>query len=74
MRYIQFFQKSALDDSLIEACGDRAVVIVDARLAVWRALLVGESECKRRGYLAWQIFEGKSFTDSIAISHLNSHV
>lgn len=70
MQYIQFFQRSAIDNSLIEACEDR--VIVDAGLAVWRALQVGESECKRRGYLAWQVFEGSSFTDSIAISHVNS--
>lgn len=69
MIYAQFYHYG-LSGNLTEACGDRAVVIIDARL---RKATVGEiaaEECKRRGYDAWAIFKGESFTNSVRVSEI----
>lgn len=70
MFYAQFFQASALDSTkLIEATGDRSVVIMDgrskARHRVW-----AKEECLKRGYLAWQLMRGESFTRSSPTSQV----
>lgn len=49
MIYAQFFQKSAISDEIIEACGDRSVVIIDARLKRETIGQIAAEECKRRG-------------------------
>lgn len=72
MIYAQFFHRSALDENaLVEACGDRSVVIYDGRR---RADWIGQdakAECLKRGYDAWQIFRGETFTRSAPISQIN---
>ena len=32
--YIQYYQKSAMSNSLVEVCGDRGVVILDGRNSI----------------------------------------
>lgn len=67
MIYAQLYHYGTTGD-LIEACGDRSVVIIDARL---RPATIGEiaaEECKKRGYVAWAIFKGESFTNSHPLS------
>jgi hypothetical protein len=72
MIYVQFYQRSALDPLVtIEACGDRGVVILDARCSNGRNGRIAEYECAKRGYIAWRIFRGETFTSSAAISQLN---
>ena len=75
MIYAQFYQRSALDYDkclpLIEACGDRSVVIIDGRTTESTINAIAENECKKRGYIAWRIFKGETFTRSAAISQLN---
>ena len=69
MIYAQFYHYD-LSGNLAEACGDRAVVIIDARL---RKATVGEiaaDECEKRGYNAWAIFKGESFTNSVKVSNI----
>lgn len=69
MIYAQFYHYGTTGN-LIEACGDRSVVIIDARL---RPATVGEiaaEECKKRGYEAWAIFKGESFTNSVRVSNI----
>ena len=70
MVYAQFFYASALDSSkLIPACGDRAVIILDARSPGYHEVWA-ESECIARGYLAWQLNKGRSFSDSVPTSDI----
>lgn len=66
MIYVEFYQKSAIpeDDHLIPACGDRGVIILDGRNSRSTHHAVAESECKKRGYLAWRFFVGETFTRS----------
>jgi hypothetical protein len=69
MIYAQFYHYD-LSGNLVEACGDRSVVIIDARL---KSRTIGElaaEECKKRGYIAWAIFKGESFTNSVRVSHI----
>jgi hypothetical protein len=70
MYYVQFYQKSAISDALIEANGDRSVVILDGRCSRQWMGETAAAECKRRGYLAWRIFRGESFTRSAPVSQL----
>jgi hypothetical protein len=57
--YAQFFIRSAIDNNkIVEGCGDRAVIILDGRIT---KKLMGETsatECKKRGFVAWQIHQG----------------
>lgn len=69
MIYAQFYHYGTTGD-LIEACGDRSVVVIDARL---RPATIGEiaaEECKKRGYEAWAIFKGESFMNAVRVSNV----
>jgi hypothetical protein len=70
MHYAQFYQKSAISDEIIEACGDRSVVILDGRCSRQWMGDTAATECKRRGYVAWRIFKGETFTRSAPVSQL----
>lgn len=69
MIYAQFYHYG-LSGNLVEACGDRAVVIIDARLKSRTIGEIAADECKKRGYAAWAIFKGESFTNSVRVSHI----
>jgi hypothetical protein len=70
MVYAQFFHESALDRTkLIPACGDRAVIILDARSPGYHAVWA-KSECISRGFKAWQLNKGRSFTNSVPTSDI----
>lgn len=69
MIYAQFYQRSAIaPEMLIEACGDRAVIILDGRVKAETNRKIAAEECRRRGYVAWQIFRGETFTRSRPVS------
>ena len=81
MIYAQFYQMSTGyapgtippefgAPTLIEACGDRSVVIIDARLSRDTIGQIAAAECVKRGYVAWRIFKGETFTRSQPISQL----
>ena len=59
MVFVQYFHNGTTG-KLIEACGDRAVVILDGRnnLATWKADAVKFNGFRRPNYLAYQIFKG----------------
>jgi len=67
--YAQFFHKSAISNDLIEACGDRSVIILDGRSPKQHRGEAG-AECMSRGYKAWQLMRGPRFTDSQPISEI----
>lgn len=67
MIYAQFYHYD-LSGNLAEACGDRSVVIIDARLKPRTIGEIAADECKKRGYVAWAIFKGESFTSSVKVS------
>ena len=69
MIYAQFYHYDLAGD-LVEACGDRAVVIIDARLKPRTIGEIAAEECKKRGYIAWAIFKGGSFTNSVLVSNV----
>ena len=71
MKYFaQFFHRSAIDENrIIEACGDRAVIILDGRCTKqWMGQIAAE-ECKKRGFVAWQVHAG-NFRESKPISQI----
>ena len=71
MIYAQFFQSSAIDSTkLIEACGDRSVIILDGRVCGTTHRSWAREECASRGYQAWQLMKGPRFTDSHPISDI----
>jgi len=63
MIFVTFYQFSAIDkNKLVEACGDRATIIIDGRLSGEHQHCIAEHECIRRGYVAYQRHKGESFT------------
>lgn len=71
MIFAQFYQKSCISDEIIEATGDRSVVIIDGRLSNETIGKIAEKECIKRGYLAWSIFKGETFTRSKRLNSPN---
>ena len=71
MIYVQFYQKSAISDDIIEGVGDRSVVILDGRESRFAQTSIARQACQERGYLAWQLFSGESFTRSSPIDVLH---
>lgn len=57
---------------LIEATGDRAVIVIDGRLLRSVQVEIARKECAKRGYLAWQLHSGEAFTRSVPISEVHS--
>jgi len=71
MLYAQFYQASAINQNeIIEACGDRSVIILDGRYKSETNGGIAADECKKRGYKAWRIFSGETFTRSRPVSQL----
>ena len=68
MLFAQFYQKSALNNNLIEACGDRAVIILDDRFLESFNSYVAKEECQKRGYLAYQLFRGENLNRQLTKS------
>lgn len=60
MKYFaQFFNRSVINpNEIIEACGDRAVIILDGRLSKQTMGEIAAQECEKRGYVAWQVHQG----------------
>lgn len=67
--YAQFFQYGVLSGKLIEACGDRSVIILDGRISKQTMGEISAKECEKRGYVAWQIHKG-CFRESKPISQI----
>jgi len=68
MYFIQFYTRSVPNEwngykrNLIEACGDRAVCIIDGRESQTSQEILAVEECKKRNYSGYSIHRGESFT------------
>ena len=69
MIYAQFYHYD-LGGNLAEACGDRSVVIIDARLSNTTVGKIAEEECRKRGYEAWAVFRGESLMNGGRVSEI----
>ena len=70
MMYMQFFRKSPTTGKLYEACGDRAVVILDGRTKPGGYLRWADKECVKRGFDGFQCWAGDSFLRSQPITQI----
>lgn len=70
MYFAQFFHKAVNSDELIPACGDRAVVILDGRASRNIHHRNARAICAARGYLAYQLNKGDTFTRCSPISQV----
>ncbi|WP_055128540.1 hypothetical protein [Pseudomonas mediterranea] len=70
MLFAQFYQKSAISDEIIEACGDRAVVIYSERTSVPTCLKDARVEARKRGYVAVAMFRGEAFSRSKRVTDI----
>ena len=71
MLYAQFYHKSAISEALVEACGDRSVYVLDGREKAKTSHDFAASQCKLRGYLAYALFAGETFTRSQRVSNIH---
>lgn len=74
MIYAQFYQMSVAGEwnnhksEPIEACGDRAVIILDGRNTSTTHHEIAQGECIKRGYIGYSLHSGESFSRSKPIS------
>ena len=68
MIYAEFYNRTP--SGFQPACGDRSVIVLDGRNSPATHGQIAAAECLKRGYAAWRIFKGESFTRSIPISQL----
>lgn len=62
MFYAQFYQRAvwpAGTDKITEACGDRAVVILDGREHRTTHHAIARVECHKRGYAGYRLYRGE---------------
>ena len=71
MLFAQFYNFGAITkDELFEACGDRAVIVYDARIRRETTIEDARKECAKRGYSAFALFHGETFTRSNRITSI----
>ena len=70
MRYIQYFETH--NNKLVEACGDRAIVIIDGRYRISRCHeeAIEMNGFRRPKYDAYQIWEGESLLRSKPVTDI----
>lgn len=71
MIFAQFYQKAVWPigtNKVIEACGDRSVIILDGRNTTETHHVLSRSECSKRGYIGYRLFKGDTFTRSKPVS------
>ena len=61
MLFAQFYQYGAVTGAPIEACGDRAVIILDGRERADSHRLIAAHEAKKRGFIGYSILKGATF-------------
>lgn len=65
MIYAQFYTRSAIDpERIVEACSDRAVIILDGRRSRSTHNAIARDECNKRGYTGYTIHKGDGFGES----------
>ena len=64
MIYAQFYQRSAIDPKeVIEACGDRSVLILDSRFSSVTHEAWATEWCRKHSYVGWSIHRGRDLLD-----------
>jgi hypothetical protein len=74
MHFAAFYQNPVnygqADLSPIEACGDRAVIILDGRERPATHVSIARTECAKRGYAGFTLHAGATFTRSSLVRDL----
>lgn len=70
MLFAEFYQKSAISDDIIPACGDRSVIILDGRYNMVDNAAISRQECQKRGYKGFTLNKGETFTRSSVIRQI----
>ena len=68
MIFAEFYNSTP--DGFQPACGDRSVIVLDGRQSAPAQGAIAAEECRKRGYAAWRIFKGESFTHAAPISQI----
>lgn len=71
MIFAQFYQKAVYPvgtNQIIEASGDRSVIVLDGRNSQATHKQLAKLECVKRGYLGYRLFSGETFTRSAPIT------
>jgi len=70
MAYAQFYQKGIVSGNLIEACGDRSVIKIDARLTFHNQHAIAREECEKRGFIGYQLLQGNHLLSAEPVAGL----
>lgn len=66
--YAQFYTAGFYSGKPVAACGDRSVIRLDGRVSQLRQETIAEAECRRRGFIAWQLIKGDSLLSAKPIT------
>lgn len=69
--YAEFYRQAA-DGSLIAACGDRSIIKLDGRSRQATLETIAETECRKRGYIGWQLIAGHALRSATPITRIVS--
>jgi hypothetical protein len=64
MIYAQFYHRGMITGKLIEAVGDRGVIILDGRNSRSTHRVIAAEECIKRKYAGYSLHQGETFTRS----------
>ena len=68
MYYAQFYHIAlSSNHQLVEACGDRAVIILDGREGLATHRKIAKTECNKREFDGFSIHKGETFSRSTLI-------
>jgi len=61
MRYIKFYEKPSVKAAIRPVQGQSGVLAIDGRYLDTTVTEIATDECRKRGYVAWAVFERESF-------------
>ena len=69
--YAHFFRSSPNKKGFIQAGGDRSVIRLDGRQSQLTHEHLAAQECRKRGYIAWQLIKGDSLLRAAPITSIH---
>lgn len=56
---------------LIEALGDRGIIVLDGRMSLYNMKSIARIECEKRGFKAFQIIKGSSLLNTSPVTKIH---
>ena len=68
MYFAEFYIKSAISEEIVEACGDRSILILDGRESFSKQREYCKDWCERYGFVGFSLHKGEYFSGNTCIA------